>query len=585
MTSYTICLTCGRMTQGVTGFCNYCHAPLPNFLRPPKLRHAEKDILLGYLSNGKEFHLPLNQLGYHFSFFGVTGSGKTRLAMKLAIEAENRGMKLLILDIEGEWKNIIPYLAGKTEYYEVETNLKVNPFDIGDIGLARHLLKETIFKGIEVEYRDLSPQMNYVFDKCLEKSMNIPELLDNIVYFQPELPFKLSNLDRTKTALVVRLEPYRTNRVLKDIFYCYNSSVNLRKLSDKNILIDLHALEAKVAYRVELRLIYNTIAVACLKEALSRRTTDKTSHMFIADEAQMLAPKILRKIVVTDTWATTDFATRLRKRGESLVVITQSPNNIEDDIRRNAQNGFVFRLQDPEDIRLIGGSIGITTNTSLDYFSNYLANLDQRRAIVKTPLTKDAFMITAPDISLKRISRKELRKYLPKERVELDEEEQFFLQSLESHPFISMVERRRMLGFNKRTYSKVVKRLVDRGVIEKVRVPVGVGRPIVLYQRPGKTPSIKHEYYVHWLIEELAKKGLICQANKKGPDIEIPSLNTAINVELGKSKIQDNIEIALNKFKRIIVCSDKKNIIKNLSQKNTDHRILISDVWAVPDLF
>ena len=573
------------MTQSVTGFCTYCHAPLPSFLHPPKPEQVSKGIFLGYLSDGNEFHLPLDHLGYHFAFFGVTGSGKTRLAMKLAIEAENSGIKLLILDIEGEWKKIIPHLKGKTEYYEVEMNLKINPFDIGDIWLARLLLKETIFKGIEVEYRDLSPQMNYVFDKCLEKSMSIPELLDNIVYFEPNLPFKLFNLDRTKTALIVRLEPYRTNPVLKDIFYCHNSSINLKKLGDKNVLVDLHALESKVAYRIELRLIYNTIAVACLKEALHRKTTDKTSHMFIADEAQMLAPKILRKIVVTDTWATTDFATRLRKRGESLVVITQSPNNVEDDIRRNAQNSFIFRLQDPEDIRLIAGSLGITTNTSLDYFSNYLANLAQRQAIVKTPLTEEAFMITAPDILLKRISRRELRKYLPKERVELDEEEQFFLESLESYPFISMVERRRILGFDRRAYSKIVKRLIDRKVIEKIRVPIGVGRPIVLYQCRGKTPSIKHEYYVHWLIEQFTENGLVCQANKKGPDIEIPSLNTAINVELGKSKIQDNIEKALDKFERIIVCSDKKNLIKNLSKKNTDHRILISDIWAVPDLF
>jgi len=55
-----------------------------------------------------------------------------------------------------------------------ERNLKINPFNLNDVGLVKPLLKETIFKGIEVEYRDLSPQMNYVLNKCIEKSANIP---------------------------------------------------------------------------------------------------------------------------------------------------------------------------------------------------------------------------------------------------------------------------------------------------------------------------------------------------------------------------------------------------------------------------
>jgi len=92
----------------------------------------ERGILLGYLSNGKSLHLPSSCFGYHFAFYGVTGSGKTRLAMKLAIEAENSGLRLIILDVEGEWKNIIPYLKSKTEYYATEKNLKVNPFELGD---------------------------------------------------------------------------------------------------------------------------------------------------------------------------------------------------------------------------------------------------------------------------------------------------------------------------------------------------------------------------------------------------------------------------------------------------------------------
>ncbi|MEM3871132.1 MAG: ATP-binding protein [Nitrososphaeria archaeon] len=551
--------------------------------------HNANGIFLGTALNGNEFCLSLEFLPYHFAFYGVTGSGKTRLAMKLAIEAEKRGIKLLILDVEGEWRNIIPNLCEKTEYYEIEKNLKINPFDLNDIGLVKLLLKETIFKGIEVEYRDLSPQMNYVLNKCIEKSMSIPELIENVIsYNEKNLPFKLINLDRTKTALLVRLDPFRSNPALKEIFYCTRSSLDLNRLDDRNLIFNLHPLEAKVAYTVELRLAYNTIAIAYLKQALARQTSDEVRHMFIADEAQMLAPRILRKLVVTDTWATTEFATRLRKRGECLVIISQSPTNIEDDIRKNSQNIFIFRLQDQEDVATACGLLGYgNSNAASEYLGQMISRLEQRHAIVKSPVSKEPFIIKAPEVVVKQISDEEIRKYLPKVEVELKELEEEFLESVREKPFMPMAERRKQLGWDKETYTEVVNKLIEKGVIEKVNVPIGKGRPLVLYQLKGKKPSIKHEYYVYRILNELTSKGLVCRAAKIGeakPDIEVPSLKIAINIELGKSKVEENIKSALEKFEKVIVCSDNKSLLKKLKEENKDNRVLISEIWNIPSL-
>lgn len=55
----------------------------------------------------------------------------------------------LIIDVEGEWKNIVPQLKTKTEYFSVDSNLRINPFDLGDPALIRELMRETVFKGIE----------------------------------------------------------------------------------------------------------------------------------------------------------------------------------------------------------------------------------------------------------------------------------------------------------------------------------------------------------------------------------------------------------------------------------------------------
>jgi DNA helicase HerA-like ATPase len=396
---YVLCLNCGRLSvEGM--FCTYCHSPL--FLANPK-QEFNDGVYLGEVEGGNSpFHLPVNPyFGFHFAFYGVTGTGKTRAAMNLAIKAENEGLCLRVLDVEGEWKKIIPSLSRETIYYDSDYNLKVNPFDLNDPGLTLLILKETIFMGMEQEYRELSPQMSYVLSKCVLESGSIPELIERIMFYKPNVPFRFQNLEATKTALLTRLNPFKDNPVLRRIFYVERSSIDLASIKGLNLIVDLHDLDRRVAYKREVRLVYNIITTAYLREALAKSPMDKIENMFIADEAQLLVPKIIHKAIVTDTWVTTDFATRLRKRGESLVIITQSPSNIEDDIRKNAQNIFVFRLQDPNDIEVVAGMFGCVHVDEVSYFSSLLTNLDRGKAIVKTPLAKNPFILKAPEVKLR----------------------------------------------------------------------------------------------------------------------------------------------------------------------------------------
>jgi hypothetical protein len=534
------------------------------------------------MAKGSEFRLPLDHFGFHFAFYGATGSGKTRGAMQLAIQAENAGIRLLILDVEGEWKNVIPKLKGETVYYSADRNLKINPYDLNDYGLVKALLKETIFRGIELEYQDVSPQMNYVLDKCIEESRSIPELIDNVVSYESDLPFNLANLDRTKTALLVRLEPYKSNPALSEIFYTEASTLDMDMLESKNFIVDLHALEAKVAYRTEVRLVYNAIAIAYLKRALEREPTETITNLFLADEAQLLVPKILRKIVATDTWTTTEFATRLRKRGQSLAIISQSPSSIEDDIRKNCQNIFCFRLHDAKDVEWFAKSSGYNWYTALDYFTQAISNLKQRQAIVKTPLVEEPFIITAPTVE-GAITEGELLRHVPSHEESITELEELFMLSVEQEPFISVIERRAALGWTDRTYSDIVSRLEIKCMIEKVRVKIGKGAPRVLYQKPEQVPSVRHEYFVHWIVSRLREMGVECKANRIGPDIEAEG--TAIEVELGKSDIQGNIRSDLERFRAVIVCSDNKTVIERVGKELTDNRALCARIEEVPALF
>lgn len=67
--------------------------------------------------------------------------------------------------------------------------------------------------------------------------------------------------------------------------------------------------------------------------------------------------------------------------------------------------------------------------------------------------------------------------------------------------------------------------------------------------------------------------------------MQIPSLKVAINVECGKSNIHGNIQKALKDFDMVIVCSDDKKVIENVSKQNTTENVLCAMVEDVPALF
>jgi len=565
-------------------FCSRCKIVRFNVKRDVILCYNGLD--LGDLANGVPFAFPINYLSNHVLVTGQTGTGKSRLAMGLAIKAENHPLpvpiKLLIIDVEGEWKNIIPQLKKKTEYYSVDSNLRINPFDLQDPALIRELMRETVFKGIEKEYIDLSAQMNFVLQETIRESRSMADLVQKIKTYHNH---KLTNIEKTRTALLVRLDPFLRSP-LNEIFLAEKSNPDFSKLGDNNTIIDLHALDALVAYNSELRLIYNTIAAYYLRKMLSRETSDFVYNLFMCDEAQLLVPKLLRKLIITESFPATQFAVRLRKRSCGLVLITQSISNIEKDIVKNTGTKITFRTQDAEDLKLICDSCGFIDATEYQYLSNIIVRLAPKQAVVST-LEQEPFLLNSRTIEFTEFTPT-IEKPIVVAKIEdevFSTDEKAFLESLTSAPFISLTERRSHLGWNSSRYVDVVERLRKKNVIEEIPVKMGRGAPKVLYQLSKAVPSIKHECYVNWLCEQLEVKGLKCIKNKVGPDIEIPEIRTAIEVELGKSNISGNLTNDVQKFDRVIVCSDDKELIERLSRQSKSEKIFFLTIQNVVSFF
>lgn len=325
---------------------------------------------------------------------------------------------------------------------------------------------------------------------------------------------------------------------------------------------------------------------------LARDPTDILSNLFVADEAQLLVPKILQKVIITQSWPATEFATRLRKRECGLLLITQSPTNLESGIFKNSATKIAFRLQNQEDIKLIADSVGFVDMAEYEYLSNVLVNLARKQAVVCAP-DHEPFLITTrnfePGLSVSPVS---LSAPFPESSLVSKSEssearEEALLKSVEEHPFLSVSERRSILGWNHKTYSGVVSSLLKRGLIEEQEVVIGRGSPKVLYQRKGAVPSVKHQFILQWIIDSLKEKGYSrFKANvAAGPDLEVLEAGTAIEIELGKSNVYSNAVHDVQKFGRVIVTSDDKQVLQALSAKIKDKRILVLPIRQVPACF
>lgn len=574
-------------------FCDSCHAPRRGFLETAPPETISQGSLLGHLKDGTPCKIPFDNI--HYLFCGKTKKGKTRAAMNVAVQFENNGGFLLVIDPEGEWKKIIPKMKKKTEYYLSLRNLKINPFDLKDKGLIKLLIKETIFRKGRFDLYDFTPQMERVLDECIEMSNSIPNLIETIRNLSPDqLRTKTINLKATIAALLNRLGDLAENDTLRQIFYCEKSNIDLFHMSDKNVFIDLSDLDAKVAYSRPLQLIYNVIVIAGLIEALNKPITDTIKVMVVAEEAQRLVPTIFNKDTATDTWVATEYTVRLRKRGYVMVIITQHPKNIESDIVDNVHVTVAFSMQSKENIEIMAGIMGYSSHyVRRGHIERELKNLDFREAIVAIDGVKWPFKIMTSDFSIDNVSLESLEGYMPlvdqlQESVEaLEDDESRFLETIRQYPFMPVVERKSMLGWKDERYTDVVASLVRKGTITKESIRLGVGRPRIIYQIASEphVPSLRHEFYVNHLLQELTSQGFVCRASKVGPDIQIPDKRIAINVELGSSAMVANWIKASKDFDIIVICSDAIEVLEALKPKIEAGNVLFALIWEVPDLF
>ncbi len=361
-------------------------SPLPLFKDSNEESVYLGDLIVDGKPNERVF-IPFKDLTSHVAIFGTTGSGKTTTAASLALRLVEQGVNVLILDWHNEYRNLVLKMNGKV----FTPGGKLNPITLNP--LAHGGTNFTLVEHIEFvtdmlsEIFDLSHPQAYMLRECLKraylKAMNrgkTPTFVD--LYKEIEkFPIKSGWDHETKTALCRRLRLLIEGQI-GEVFNGEHP-VDIRDILGERIV----SIELGHLRNIHVRkLIANTI----LKMLYDYRTSkspvnNRLLHVIIIEEAKNILDPTKKN---QDYTIAERLLTELRKYGEGLIIVSQSPSNISKEALRNTSIKIIHAIRDGNDSRLLARAIGLD-ETKIHIFSK----LDIGEAVVFMPSLKKPIIV------------------------------------------------------------------------------------------------------------------------------------------------------------------------------------------------
>lgn len=91
---------------------------------------------------------------------------------------------------------------------------------------------------------------------------------------------------------------------------------------------------------------------------------------------------------------------------------------------------------------------------------------------------------------------------------------------------------------------------------------------------------------MNWISKKINDVGFATANNiREGPDIVVPKLNCAIEIETGSSDVYYNISQNVTKYHAVVVASDQKKLLESLKQENKHSNVLFLPIQNVPAFF
>lgn len=327
--------------------------------------------------------LDKSSLSMHTFVTGSTGSGKSNTTYELIRQANNLGIKFMVIEpAKGEYKNVFGH---RTDVQVYGTNpesaelLKINPFKFASkIHVLEHVdrlveifnvcwpmyaampavLKDAILKSYEDCGWDLSSSKNIYGAQLYPTFIDLQESLEEVIHSSAYSEEVKSNY---KGSLMTRVKSL-TNGLNGQIFT--SGEIPGEVLFDSNVIVDLSRIGSLETKSLIMGLLIMQLSEYRMSSADAMNVPLK--HMTILEEAHHIlkrtsseqnseSPSLAGKSVEMISNAIAE----MRTYGEGFVIVDQSPSAVDSSAIRNTNTKIIMRLPDESDRRLAGKSAGL----------------------------------------------------------------------------------------------------------------------------------------------------------------------------------------------------------------------------------
>lgn len=343
----------------------------------------EEGLFIGHLIARPEVKVQLTIRGFrrHLAILAQTGAGKSYTAGVLLEELYDKGATVIVLDPHADYVFISRSKDGKRRVLQrvdvFRTRESTGRYTKEDIG---HV--ETF----EIKFSDLSPEEIFTITGIRDDWSNIQKAVrDAVKELQNKIPGRYTIED-----LINKLDSMDNNDALKAIKYIEKlkglkvfgevTTPIEKLLKPQHIsVMDLSGLSDHVA---------DYIAYKILSEVYSRRERGKykypvfilieEAHRFIPKKENTLSKHIVKRI-----------AAEGRKFGVFLILVTQRPQKIDQDVLSQCNSQIIMRMTNPEDQKAVRNSAEQVSEELL----KDLPGLNVGEAVIVGEMTKMPVMV------------------------------------------------------------------------------------------------------------------------------------------------------------------------------------------------
>ncbi|MBC7120078.1 MAG: ATP-binding protein [Candidatus Methanosuratus sp.] len=291
--------------------------------------------------------IPLADIRRHVSIFGATGSGKSTTALSLALRLYSSGASVLILDWHGEHSAAVEDAGGLVLRPGVQGGLTINPlsgFVGNDLGFQIEFITD-IFSQVF----HFTPPQSYMFREALKAAYRskITPTISDLIAELSLLPVRSSWDHETRMALMRRLKSFTEGAC--GFALSGSDSIPREKIFQGLVSIDLTNLKD-----VNNRTIYANILMKMVYDyCVHRGEQPGLNHILFIEEAQNIFqprrpedPMTIGERILAE----------LRKFGEGVVVISQFPSSVSQDVVKNTAVRIIHAIRSGEDLKMIAAS-------------------------------------------------------------------------------------------------------------------------------------------------------------------------------------------------------------------------------------